>query len=98
MSEVINKDNLAIEIAEQYDLTKTKSREIVDYIFDRSTEVLANKGEISIYGFGKFEVRERAERGGFNPHTKERMTIEAANVPAFSPYKALKNAVDKERV
>lgn len=95
MSEKINKDVLAIEIAEKYGLTKTKSRGIVDYIFDRSTEVLANNGEISIYGFGKFETRDRAERGGFNPHKQEKMTIEAATVPVFNPAKGLKDAVDK---
>lgn len=96
MKERINKENLANEIAEKYDLTKTKSRQIVDYIFDRSTGVLVNKGEVSIYGFGKFGTKERKSRKGFNPNTKEKMTIEAATVPTFKPAKPLKDAVNKE--
>lgn len=95
MSEKINKDDLSIEIADKYDLTKTKSRDIVDYVFSRTKEVIVNKGEVSIFGFGKFEAREREERGGFNPHTKEKMRIEASTVPIFKPSKPLKDAVDK---
>lgn len=98
MSEKINKDDLANEIAEEHDLTKTKSREIVDYVFDRITGVLENKGKASIYGFGKFETKERKERKGHNPSTGKEMTITAATVPKFKPSKTLKDAVDKNAV
>lgn len=95
MSEKINKDDIANEIAEKYDLTKTRSRQIVDYMFDRIACVLKKEGEVSIYGFGKFGTKERAEREGFNPSTKEKMTIESAVVPTFKPSKLLRETVDK---
>ena len=44
-------------------------------------------------GFGTFEVRERKERQGRNPQTREPMTIPASKLPAFSAGKALKDAV-----
>lgn len=95
MSEKINKDIIAIEIAEKYDLSKAKSRRIVDYVFDRIAEVIVNKGEAFIYGFGKFETRKRKAREGFNPSTQEKMKIESATVPVFKPSKLLRDSVNK---
>ena len=46
-----------------------------------------------VVGFGTFEVRERPERQGRNPQTKEPMTIAASKLPAFKAGKALKDAV-----
>ena len=44
-------------------------------------------------GFGKFEVKQREEREGVNPKTKERITIAASKSPVFKPSKLLKEAV-----
>lgn len=95
MSEKINKDIIAIEISEKYGLSKAESRRIVDYVFDRITEVVVNKGEASIYGFGKFETRERNARKGFNPSTQEKIKIKSTTVPIFKPSKPLRDSVDK---
>ena len=52
------------------------------------------KGDkVQLVGFGTFEVRERPERQGRNPQTKEPMTIAASKLPAFKAGKALKDAV-----
>lgn len=95
MPKKINKDIIAFEIAEKYGLSKAESRRIVDYVFDRITEVVVNKGEAYIYGFGKFEARKRNAREGFNPSTKEKMKIESATVPVFKPSKILRDSVNK---
>ena len=44
-------------------------------------------------GFGTFEVKDRAERIGRNPQTKESITIPASKVPSFKAGKTLKDAV-----
>ncbi|MGN0983940.1 MAG: HU family DNA-binding protein, partial [Gemmiger sp.] len=49
--------------------------------------------KVSLVGFGTFEVRERPERKGRNPQTKEEITIPASKLPAFKAGKALKDAV-----
>ncbi len=52
------------------------------------------KGEkVQLVGFGSFEVRERAERKGRNPQTREEIIIPASKVPVFKVGKALKDAV-----
>lgn len=54
--------------------------------------MIANK-KIQLVGFGKFEVKERAERIGTNTQTKESITIPASKVPVFKAGKTLKDAV-----
>ena len=54
------------------------------------------KGDkVQLIGFGTFETRERGEREGINPLTKEKVKIAACNAPAFKAGKALKEAVNK---
>jgi DNA-binding protein HU-beta len=47
-----------------------------------------------LFGFGTFEVRERAARTGRNPRTGETIQIKAAKNPAFKAGKALKDKVN----
>ena len=51
--------------------------------------------KVQLVGFGTFDVKERAERKGRNPRTKEEITIAASRLPAFKAGKALKDAVAK---
>ncbi len=48
---------------------------------------------MTLVGFGTFEPRERKERQGMNPQTKEAITIPATTVPAFSAGKVFKDRV-----
>lgn len=94
MNKDLNKDKLGIKISENYDLPKNKSRDIVDFVFDEIIDTLAGNGEVAIYNFGKFKVRHRPKRKGFNPSTKKDMMIEASDVPVFEPGKKLREAVE----
>ncbi|MBD2452315.1 HU family DNA-binding protein, partial [Nostoc sp. FACHB-152] len=49
--------------------------------------------KVTLVGFGSFERRERSEREGLNPKTKEKITIPATRVPAFSAGKQFKEKV-----
>lgn len=95
MSKVLTKKILSENIAEEFGVTKKLGAEIVNYVLDSFTEVLAEEGKVELSGFGKFEVRHRPERPGINPATKERITIKASNSPAFKAAKGLKDAVNK---
>ena len=46
------------------------------------------------FGFGTFEVAERAAREGRNPKTGETMPIAASKTPKFKAGKALKDMVN----
>ncbi len=93
MQENVNKKSLADAIAEAYDLTKKDALGIVDLVFDEITSALTAGNKADIAGFGKFEIKARAERMGINPATKEQITIKASKAPGFKAAKALKEAV-----
>ena len=57
------------------------------------TETLAKGERVQLVGFGTFEVRDRAERKGRNPQTREEIIIPASKAPVFKAGKALKDSV-----
>ena len=93
MNEVLNKKGLVEVVANKLDITKKAATLAVDTIFEEITNALANENKVDISGFGKFEVKNRPERTGINPATKQPMTIAASKAPAFKAAKALKEAV-----
>ncbi len=92
----MNKAELISAVAEKAELSKKDAEKAVTAVLDTIVENVANGEEIRIVGFGTFERRERKERSGVDPRTKERITIAASNVPAFKAGKAFKDAVDKK--
>lgn len=96
MSEKLTKGDLTDKLAEKFDFTKVDSREIIEFILDEITGTLANEGEVSLYNFGKFEVKHRAARQGINPATKEKIQIAASKNPSFRAAKGLKDAVNEK--
>jgi DNA-binding protein HU-beta len=57
------------------------------------SDSLSQDKEVSITGFGKFYVSNRAAREGINPQTKEKIQISATKVPLFKAGKGLKDKV-----
>lgn len=91
----MNKTELVAAAAEKSGLSKKDSEAVINAMLDVLSEALAAGDKIQLVGFGAFEVKERAERIGRNPKTKEAITIPASAVPVFKPGKALKDAVNK---
>lgn len=75
--------------------SNARSKEAVEYIFDKISEFLAEGEKVQLIGFGSFEVRNRAERKGRNPQTGEAITIGASKAPVFRVGTALKELVNK---
>lgn len=76
-------------------ITKKDATVVIDTVFDLITESIVKDGGLDIFGFGKFEVVQRAERKGRNPQTSEEITIPASKAPKFRPSKRLKDAVNQ---
>ena len=89
----MTKVELIAAVAANAGLTKKDADKAVSATLDVITEALQKGDKVSLVGFGTFEVRERKERQGRNPQTREPMTIPASKLPAFSAGKALKDAV-----
>ncbi|MFD3155544.1 HU family DNA-binding protein [Haloimpatiens sp. FM7330] len=91
----MNKADLITSMAEKSKLTK-KDAETALKAFIESVQETLEKGEkVQLIGFGTFETRQRAERVGRNPRTKEEIIIPASTVPVFKPGKEFKERVNK---
>ncbi|HWQ40801.1 MAG TPA: HU family DNA-binding protein [Desulfosporosinus sp.] len=91
----MNKAELVSAVAEKADMSKKDAEKAVKAVFEVIEESLAQSEKVQLVGFGTFEVKDRAERTGRNPQTKEAIIIPAAKVPGFKAGKALKDAVQK---
>ena len=90
----MNKSELIDAIAENSNLSKADSSRALDAMIASVSGALKDNDQVTIVGFGTFLVRQRAARTGRNPQTGAEIQIAAANVPAFKPGKALKDAVN----
>ena len=90
----MNKSELIDSIAENSGLSKADSGRALDAVIASVTGALKNSDQVTIVGFGTFLVRQRSARTDRNPQTGAEIQIAAANVPAFKPGKALKDAVN----
>ncbi|MGI6706045.1 MAG: HU family DNA-binding protein [Clostridia bacterium] len=89
----MNKADLIAAIAEKSELSKKDAEKAVNAFIAVVSEALAKNDKVQLVRFGTFEVRERAERKGRNPQTKEEIVIPASKAPVFKAGKALKEAV-----
>ena len=90
----MNKSELVDAMTENSGLSKADSARALDAFIQSISGALKNNDQVTIVGFGTYLVRQRAARVGRNPQTGAEIQIKAANVPAFKPGKALKDAVN----
>ncbi|MDO4222835.1 MAG: HU family DNA-binding protein [Acinetobacter sp.] len=94
-TESVSKAALVDSIAAKSSLTKKDAELALNAALDAISEALVAGKSVTLVGFGTFDVRDRAERRGFNPQTKEEITLPATRVAAFKAGKKLKEAVAK---
>ena len=93
MANVVNKKDLAEQLAAEYNVSKKDATAYVQFVFDTVADTLKDNGTVDIFGFGKFSLAERAARTGINPMTKEKINIPASKSVKFKASKSLKDAV-----
>lgn len=89
----MNKNELIGAVASRCDASKKDTERFLSAFVDVVTTTLQNGDKVSLSGFGTFEVKQRAERDGINPKTKEKIRIAASKAPAFKAAKNLKDAL-----
>ena len=91
----MNKMDLINSIAANSGLNKKNSESALNAFVSSIEDTLMAGDKLVLIGFGTFEVKERAERKGRNPQTKEEITIPATNAPVFKAGKNLRDLVNK---
>ena len=90
----MNRKELIEVLATKTNSTKADAERNIAALIEIITATLKKGDNISLVGFGSFEVRKRAARVGRNPQTGAALKIKAAKVPAFKAGATLKAAVN----
>ncbi len=70
---------------------------IVETVFDKISEALANDDRVELRGFGAFSVKHREARQGRNPRTGETVHVEAKRLPFFKTGKGLRERLNSSQ-
>ena len=90
----MNTTELIERVAAENDIAKEHARKIVDSTFAAIIAAATAGDEVALSGFGRFKVKEVAERQGRNPGTGETITIPASRKLNFAAAKALREALN----
>ncbi|HNP85668.1 MAG: HU family DNA-binding protein [Chloroflexi bacterium SZAS-1] len=89
----MQKTDFVKSVAERAGVSQKEAKLVVDAALDIITETLKAGEKVTLTGFGTFEVRQRQEREGVNPQTRQKIKISATKTPGFSASSTLKEAV-----
>lgn len=89
----MNKTELVAAIADNAGLSKKDAEKALAAFVEEVTAALKTGDKVQLVGFGTFEVKQRGERIGRNPQTKEEIKIPATKAPVFKAGKAFKDSV-----
>lgn len=99
----MNKMELIEAVALRSGISSDGARRAVEALFGRGDEAgliavhLRSGEKVQLAGFGTFLARQRKERTGRNPHTRQPLLIPAALVAAFRPAAALRDQLRSGR-
>jgi len=89
----MNKTELIAVMAETSGLPKKDCETALSAFVAATEDALKAGDKVQLFGFGTFEVKERAARVGRNPITMEQIDIPASRTPVFKAGKLFKSAV-----
>ena len=75
-------------------LTKKKSVEVIESLLEIIKRSLESSEDVLISGFGKFCVKDKAERRGRNPATGEDLMLRGRRVVTFKCSGKLRHKID----
>jgi integration host factor subunit alpha len=92
---IMTKAEIFVKVQNGTGMTKKESAEMVEAVFTIMKSTLESGETLKISGFGRFEVKQKANRRGRNPQTGESITIEARRILTFKPSNLLRDAINK---
>lgn len=79
----ITRQSLTQKLHEKLNISLEQAQTIVENIINEITETIAAGEEVKITNFGTFSINHRPARTGINPHTGEKIQLEASKTPIF---------------
>ena len=91
----LTKKDLVNAIYMQIGFSKNITENLIEDFFSSIIENLNKNKKVKISNFGTFILREKKDRIGRNPKTKEKKIISKRNVVLFKPSKDFKTLINK---
>ncbi len=92
----MNRSDLIEKKSDEWDLSQSDTRAIIDQFFDAVGTLLQKDDRIELRGFGIFEVQEREPTKGRIPGTGKEVEVPERKIPTFSAGKYLKEAINED--
>ena len=92
----MNNKELINELAEESGYTKEDSQRLVKSLIDTMSEDFEKGENVTISGFGTFEVKKRMERVLVNPTRGKKMLVPPKLVLGFKPSNSIKEQLKKK--
>lgn len=89
----MNNKDFINQISAQTGLTAKMAQKLTNTLTGQMAERLDDESQLTIQGFGTFEVKKKLERIIVNPATKQRKLIPPKLVLAFKPSALLKDKI-----
>lgn len=86
----MTKAEIVNNIAKKTGLDKAAVLAVVESFMECVKESLVNGEEVTLRGFGTFQIKERAKKLGRNISAEKSVIIPAHNIPFFKPADAFK--------
>ncbi len=96
-SGTLTKAHIVDAVAESNGYTRKKSIETVETVLELIKRSLESGEDVLISGFGKFCVKEKAERKGRNPATGKDLILSPRKVVTFKWSGMLKNILNSKK-
>ena len=91
----LTKNDIVQQIQNQLGFPKNQSKEITESLLELIKSVMESGEDFLVSGFGKFSVKEKAERKGRNPATGDDVILPARRVVTFKWSGKLREKVNK---
>lgn len=75
-----NMHDLAVDVANEFELSQKDASQLVRFMFDQVKEKLKDGRQVRLHAFGTLMARKRAAGIARNPKTNERVTVPARRV------------------
>ncbi len=89
----VTRAGLGSAVQGEVGLSQREARELVDALIEMMAERLTAGEAVTISGFGTFNLRDKRERLGRNPKTREEAPISARRVVVFRASQILKGRI-----
>ena len=93
----LTRKELTAAVYQEVGLSRNESAQLVELVLEEIASTLVRGEYVKVSTFGTFLVREKAERIGRNPRTREEVPISPRRVLVFRASRALKERINQAK-